>query len=332
MTLRYDPRRILSNWKIGNIVSIRKLEAGVVNQNWLVRTSSGQYILRRVVFETPHELRFELGYLRYLKARGFSYEIPFAISTITGGLFVFFRNAISWLYQYIEGEFKTRLGKTEIRQVARMMATYHTLIEKSELDNGKSRGDLFREKLISRELRNFQAKLSRKAVLKTTDRVFLREANKLLPLLERLEPKHETLSRLSKYPLHRDITPDNLVWRKNRLVGLIDFENVGRYSEPLIKDISVFFQYACRENLHLDVDLIGYFLHEYRKYHSLAEGEIKLIPNLVVAGFIEDFSYAYWMINFDPERARSYRLRLYSKLARSICNTSRLVTERILAG
>jgi hypothetical protein len=37
--------------------------------------------------------------------------------------------------------------------------------------------------------------------------------------------------------------------------------------------------------------------------------------DVITAGFIEDFSYAYWMLVNDPKRARVYRLKLYSKVA-----------------
>ena len=324
---RYDPRRSLLNWKIGNLLTVKKTETGVVNQNWLVGTTRGQYILRRVAFETSHELRFELNYLRYLRAHCFPYEIPSPVSTFTKQPFVRTNDSISWLYRRIEGDFKTKLEKKEILQVAKMMAIYHSLVEKSQLDNGKGKGDFFNKKPILNELRKFQAELSRKTVLNTADRIFLKETAELLPLLERLRIEGKVSSRLKRYPLHRDITPDNLVWRNGKLVGLIDFENVGRSNEPLIRDISVFFQHGCRENSdNLNLDLVRHFLHEYRKYHSLAEAEIKLIPSLIVSGFIEDFSYAYWMIRSDPKRAKLYRLRLYSRLAQSIGKRKLILT------
>jgi len=46
-----DQRKIkalLENWDIGNLIGFRKLEIGVVNVNWVVRTTQDKYVLRKV--------------------------------------------------------------------------------------------------------------------------------------------------------------------------------------------------------------------------------------------------------------------------------------------
>jgi Ser/Thr protein kinase RdoA (MazF antagonist) len=116
--------------------------------------------------------------------------------------------------------------------------------------------------------------------------------------------------------LHRDINPENLIWNNERLVGLVDWENVGSYREPFVKDIAVTFQHSFRNRgHHLDLNRAKHFLLEYSKTRPLSYSEIMLIPDLMVSGFIEDFVYAYWMIRNDPDRARVHRLKLYSRAA-----------------
>ncbi len=132
-TTRYDARRILLNWQVGKVIALRGIESGVVNQNWLVKDTKGEFILRRLTFATLEDLRFELNYLRYLRTYNFPYKIPSPLPTADGHAFVRFTGAFFWLYQYIEGRVKAKLGKKEIRQVAKMMATYHNLIGKSKL-------------------------------------------------------------------------------------------------------------------------------------------------------------------------------------------------------
>ena len=45
---------------------------------------------------------------------------------------------------------------------------------------------------------------------------------KLIPLLKGLNVKE--YSKLKKYPLHRDINPENTLWKNKKLVGIIDFD------------------------------------------------------------------------------------------------------------
>jgi hypothetical protein len=77
-------------------------------------------------------------------------------------------------------------------------------------------------------------------------------------------------------------------------------------------------QYSCRDRKQkhkLDMRRAGFFLREYTKHHHLSDAEIELLPDTVIAGSIEDFCYAYWMLVNDPKRAKLYRLKLYSKIA-----------------
>jgi Ser/Thr protein kinase RdoA (MazF antagonist) len=99
---------------------------------------------------------------------------------------------------------------------------------------------------------------------------------------------------------------------------LIDFENVGTFNEPVMKDIAVFFQHSCRSigRDTIDLRLCRAFLERYRRLHPLSETETAALPDLMAAGFIEDFAYAYWMLKNDPARAKKYRLKRYSKLAK----------------
>jgi Ser/Thr protein kinase RdoA (MazF antagonist) len=41
-------RRILLNWDIGSFLTSKRVEAGDVNRNWVVTTTEGKYVLRRV--------------------------------------------------------------------------------------------------------------------------------------------------------------------------------------------------------------------------------------------------------------------------------------------
>ncbi|HEV2120675.1 MAG TPA: hypothetical protein VGS11_11335 [Candidatus Bathyarchaeia archaeon] len=64
----------------------------------------------------------------------------------------------------------------------------------------------------------------------------------------------------------------------------------------------------------------------YEQYHPIPDIEVRLIQDLMTASFIEDFVYAFWMLRNDPERARGYRLTLYSRAAQwSHSNRERIV-------
>lgn len=314
---RREIETLLSNWDIGELVSFRLSEKGVVNVNWIVRTSRGKYVLRKVTqFTRIGDLKFELDYLTYLKEHEFPYKIPAPIRTKNGELVLKFRGSCFWIYEYIEGRDIKRFGSSELRECARMMATYHGIIENSDLDNKKGSDEVFNRKSVLEDLEKFRAQILEKDRLDRKNRIFLKESAILIPLIRSLDGRE--YSKFPRYPLHRDINPENTLWKNKKLVGLIDFENVSTMNDTMIKDISVMLQYSCRDTKQkhkLDLKLAKFFLREYKKHRRLSDREIKFLPDIITAGSIEDFTYAYWMLIHDSKRARLYRLKLYSKVA-----------------
>jgi len=310
-------RVLLKSWAVGDLISHRQARKGVVNANWILKTAKGKYVLRKVAqFVQASGLKFELDYLTYLRENRFPYRIPAPIRTKSGELFLESKGSRFWIYEHIGGRDVKRFGYSELRECAEMMAIYHRIIQDSGLDNGKGSGGVFRRRSILKELERFKAQILRKNKLVRRDRIFLRESSILIPLMRSLDGR--VYSKLPIYPLHRDINPENILWKDKTLVGLIDFENVGSMNDTVVKDISVFLQYSCRDRRQkckLDLKMAASFIREYEKHHRLSNMEIGFIPDITTAGWIEDFCYAYWMLVNDPERAKLYRLKLYSQTA-----------------
>jgi len=259
-------------------------------------------------------LKFELTYLDYLKHTGFPYDIPSPVPTTNGGLFVTVQGHYYWLYGFLEGTVAPRLNGSRLAQLARMMATYHLLIERSNLNNGKLVSDLYNRTIVLKEIEDFRKEILRGKRTSRYEVTFLDESARLNPVLRGLDESR--YSKVGRYPIHRDLIPENLVWMRDKLVGLIDFENVSGSNDPLVKDIAVTTQYCCKDEkvrYQLDIDLAKGFLRSYKKHRSLSDEEVRMIPDLITAGFVEDFAYAFWMLRNDPKRANAYRLTLYSR-------------------
>jgi homoserine kinase type II len=322
---------LLENWNIGELISYRQARKGVVNINWIVKTTLGKYVLRKVThFTKIEDLKFELDcYLTYLKEH-FPYRIPAPIKTKNEENFLKFKSSYFWIYEHIEGRDIKRFGYSELRECAKMMAVYHNTIETSGLDNKKGSGEVFKRKSILEELEKFRAQILAKDRQDRKDRIFLKESSILIPLMKSLDGRE--YSKFPKYPLHRDINPENTLWKNKKLVGLVDFENVGTMNDTMIKDISVMLQYSCRDRKQkhkLDLKLAKFFLREYKKHRQLSDKEIEFLPDIITAGSIEDFSYAYWMLVNDPKRAKSYRLKLYSQTAQWYQKNKREIIKKL---
>lgn len=317
-----EMQKITDNWEIGKIISFKQAAKGVVNINWIIKTSVGKYVLRKVAWHRKlSELKFELTYLNYLKKHRFPYQIPFPLKTKDKKSLLKLGKSYFWIYKYIEGSHVKRFGSTQLKEVAKMMAGYHKIIENSKLDNKKGIGEAFNRNNVLKELKEFRLKTLKKPKKSKEESVFLRESAILIPIFSGLNA--EEYSKLPRYPLHSDINPENVLWKGKKLAGVIDFETTGVINQTIIKDISVMLQYSCRKSIYkLDLNLAKFFLKEYKKYHPLSDKEIRFIPDVMTAGAVEDFSYMYWLFRNDPKRAKLYRMIKCSKNAQW-CNKNR---------
>ena len=314
----------ISAWDIGQVSACALAKQGVVNRNFILRTTQGKYVLRQVSHthhRNPRDLKFELSYLDYLKQAGFPYEIPAAIATTKGGSLVTVQGQYYWLYKFIEGSVVEKLDESRLAQLAKMMAEYHLLIERSALNNGKPASDLYNRTVTLTEIEEYRTEILRKDKINRNERTFLEESAKMILILRGFDGGPHQKPRL--YPIHRDLISENLIWKKGKLAGVIDFEHVSGTNDPVVKDIAVTMQYCCRDRRvthQLDIDSARQFLQSYTEYHPLSNGDIALIPDLMTAGFLDDFAFVLWMLRNDPDRAKrseadGYGPTLFSKAA-----------------
>ena len=315
---KYQIKRLVSNYDIGNVISCKKLEKGVVHHNWLLETSQRKFVLR--VAPKSKKLKdifFEFQYLDFLRKAGFPYELPLPISNKNGETISRLDDYAFWMYRFINGNVVDLWDKNELKQVAKIMAYYHKIIENSRLDNGSKFGDSFHIDWILKELRKFKERAVDKEVKGRKETVFLREVDDVIALASKLDGTG--YSKLKKFPFHCDINPENVLFKNGRLVGVIDFDNVSYRNETIIRDITTMLQYSCRKEgskYMLDLVKAKFFLEEYKKHHSLTNTEIKFIPDLATSEYIDAFYYNYYLLENDPERGKIRRLTLYLKSAK----------------
>jgi len=283
-------------------------------------------------------LEFELAYLEYLKGASFPYYIPSPIATTKGRFFVTVQGHYYWLYKFLEGNVVERLKEPHLAQLAEMMGKYHLLIERSDLNNGKPASDLYNRTATLKEIEEYRKEILRKNKANRKESTFLKESARLTLILRGFDDSSQ--SNIGRYPIHRDLISENLIWKQNKLTGLIDFEHVSESNDPIVKDIAVTMQYCCRDNKvrhQLDVDSARRFLRAYRESHPLSDEEVALIPDLITTGFVEDFVFAFWMIRNDPKRANQseaegYGLTLYSAAAQWSDSNREKIAQAFLNG
>lgn len=307
--------KILNNWSLPKVTKIKKAKKGNVNHNWIIETKKKKFVLRKVHQDyKPKNLEFELNYLDKLKEK-LPCSVPHPIKTKNLKNFIINKEGLFWLYEYIEGIQKSKYGRKELSEIARITAKYHLVLEKLNLDNKVNELKSYNKKNMQKEFSQYLRKIPKN---KNKERViFLKNAKNLLEILDNLD--ESSYNSLNKYPIHRDLNPENLLWEKEKITAIIDFDNVSHVKDALIRDLAVIMQYFCSDkNRNFILKKAKFLLNEYIRYKPLTKKEIKIIPDLLISTYIEDFGYAYWMSIHDEKRSKKNRMEKYSRAALKI--------------
>jgi homoserine kinase type II len=292
-------REICSKYNIGNLIKSQKVGIGVANHNWFITTENGKFVLRCVNEDkSKKNLDSEFAYLNYLFENGFNYKLPVPIKTNNNKLYLNFNKRIIWIYPFIQGEIINDVfNGIQLEEVAMMLAQMHQIIENSNLKNIMNNNTFDINTII--EEANEQIKTSSK----NNDEYsmyYTKKAKEFIDLIKQL-----TYPNLPNFPIHRDINPENVLFKNNKLVAVIDFDNVSSCNEPLVKDIANLFLYSCfdkNKQEKLNLKLAKKFIKEYLKTRTLTLEEIKAIPILAIMGCLEDFNYEYWLYENEPKK------------------------------
>jgi Ser/Thr protein kinase RdoA (MazF antagonist) len=260
----------------------------------LITTNEKKYVLRNPVKQNDKNSEpFEFKFLEYLKKMDFPYKTPLPIPTKDGRNFVLYNKRFFYLYEYIEGKLNLKPTANDLREVGKLIGILHDLVEASGLDNGVKRSSRESIKLIFDDLR-----LKREVALKKKnkyDDAFLKAEKGFQAIFRKLNL--ESFYRAKSYPVHWDITPSNLVWRGNKIVGVLDFENVGYEKAGLLTDLSASY-YCClvKKNYKLDLGLFAAMLEGYEKKRGLSDADISDLIKLIIVSHASDLGFLYWKL------------------------------------
>lgn len=326
-------KRLLSRWSLTPL-SYRIAEGGIVNNNTIVDTPSGRYVLREVnQFKNLKGLKLEFDYLDYLKNSGFKYEIPEPMKCVNGKKFTRYRGRYFWLYKYIEGTIKDRLTAEEIRKVADMMVKYHKIVIGSRFAvQGKMRDPLFRNAIMDQS-KKLKKRAIRARVNDKVDRAFLQNVDKLMAMLSSFNLTD--YSKLKVYHLHKDFRQSNIIWNGDKILGLLDFDWVGWSPETIAKDISVVIEYCCASNNNKDrpnLKLAKAFIKEYGRYLNISKTEVVAIPLLIASHYVDLFNYTYSLLKENDKKAANLDIARMAEAALWYSKNAKSISIGLLSG
>lgn len=272
---KLQAQHISKLYSIGNFQSIKEIKGGSLNYNFLLLTDKGSYVVRILGKKlTPDKIKtksLEFKVLTTLYKKEFPYAIPVPILSNKKTYLSKLKEKNYWVYQYLQGEPSLHLNTARIKSIAKALATYHsyvTEIKNPKLNNNPFSMDWLKEKYTIME---------KVIPMNKTDRLMKKNFDFFNTIMTRINNVSYTKNQI---PIHGDLGVDNVLWKNNTLVAILDFDNIE--IEPRIIDIANSINYTCFVNNKLNKKRLNLFLKEYNLINPLSKEEkILIIPAIL---------------------------------------------------
>jgi homoserine kinase type II len=276
--------RVLSHYGLGQPETVRLVEDGLVDDNWIVRTGRGRYFLKRhhPVRSDPDRLRAQHALVRRLRAAGF--PAPNIRLTLSGDSLLILDGRAYELQDYIDGEAYDPGRSSHLEAAGATLAHYHTLLE------GFAPPALCTLEALYTpvQLHLYLARLCESWQVEQ-DSDLASVARQLRLKADRLAVRFAGYEGLPYRVIHGDYWAGNLLFEGDRVVGVLDYDKaawqprLAELAEGLVYFSSSrpgHFQHLAYPGF-LQWEPFGGFLRAYATVAGLSEAEILTLPDTI---------------------------------------------------
>ncbi len=250
------------DYNFGRITNFSAIREGSVNSNYLLETAKGKFLVKVDEVKSESEVRRELDLLAFLRKH--SFPCPHPLQDRTGRYYREHENKCVSVFKYQEGKILPvlRLRPSHLEAIGRTLGELHVIGKgyKKGIDNRFS--------------------FERTADLYLSVRARL--PNYFRKIVRTLEDEVEYLTRylegkLPKGIIHGDLFADNLLFRGDRLMAVLDFEAACR--GKFIFDIATAVNALCFVDGSYSLDRFRYLMQGYESVRTLSLAEWDAFPN-----------------------------------------------------
>ncbi|MFH0806527.1 MAG: phosphotransferase [Candidatus Brennerbacteria bacterium] len=305
---RKEYQEISDAFQLGSVKRIVYFGKGLQTPKVMVRTPKGEFIIskhrhfssRDIWSKSRRSFLYEVGLLNVLK----KLPVPHYRKSAKGGYVLDFKRFDVTVYRFLPGKQPRFLTPAMVRQLGSFVGSFHAA------------GRNFRETLKGRR-RFYQ--LTHTVVR----RMHVYAQKQKNPRLKRIVTEvkkgveqNRLPASLPKGPIHVDIKPENELFVREKLTGVIDFGNF--YIGPYMLDVGKTVMWNCVRKGRLEKNLLQSFLKGYESKRKLSVQERKYLKrSILFAIFSHIWVDLYHVpIKYVPESYTLFLVRAFLPVAR----------------
>lgn len=281
-----DAVTILAEYQLGRIRCCSYVERGYVNEKWLLETDKGRYLLKRrhASLRKPSLVQAQHALVRHLRRAGF--PAPALVCTRHGNRFLVHQGEVYEVQAYIPGDPFDATKLVHLAAAARMLGLYHQAVIGFEHRTLHRPAERYGFCALSRTMGSLRDGWWRRGMVLTS----------LIPLLSRLEEhvrdlelRYKAIGQLPELVIHGDYHGANLVFRGDRIVGVVDYD-LAHWCSRVMEVAEAVIAFCTDPGLQLrhivysgalDLERVRTFLAAYQEEAPLSEMEIRALPDLI---------------------------------------------------
>ncbi|MGH7894488.1 MAG: homoserine kinase [Candidatus Binatia bacterium] len=253
---------LVDDYGLGRLLAAHGIPGGSVNTNYLLDTARGKHLLRIDEVKGELDVKRELDLLLFLRKQAF--PCPQPLADRKGRYYRELRGKCVSLYRFIDGRVVVveRLGAERLEQTGRLLADLHSL--------GKHYKKGIENRFTYERIAEIYA-----GVRDRLPAYFKRIVRALDDEVEYLRNYLET--KLPRGIIHGDLFPDNLLFKGEKLVAMLDFEAAAR--GRFVFDLATAVNALCFVHDHYDLKRFEALMAGYESLRPLSLAEWDAFPN-----------------------------------------------------
>ena len=250
-------KRILSLYDVGNLIEYKGITQGIENTNYFLKTNKEKYIL--TIFEkrvNNRDLPFYLDLMDHIKSQGIN--CPRSLLSKQKKRLQSIKKKKLAIFTFIHGKCLKNWNKDICYSVGKELAKLHQL----STNFHKERNNDFS---INKWVSIFE-KLKKKVgnFFPETDSIISKELDFL---------KENWLKNLPKGIIHADLFPDNILFKNNKISGIIDF--YFSCTDFFVYDLAITINAWCFNKNKFQHSFFSSLINGYQSERKLTEHEKK---------------------------------------------------------
>jgi len=278
--------RILVHYDLGEFRTRRRVSRGYVNEKWLVKTTAGQYLLKRrhPSLREPSLIGAQHALMQHLRSTGF--PAPAVIPTRYTTTFLQLQNETYEIQEYIAGDPCDATNPVHLTAAARTLGWYHNAVRGFDhpvFHRPRERyGPTALGQIIDRLMEAWHGRTSPQVDL-------------LIGALEEqardLTARFAEFNQLPELVIHGDYYADNLIFEDDVVAGVVDYDLAHWCCRAMeLAEALIYFSTERPGRLKhivyagvLNLEVVHGFLAAYTDTTPLSGSEAHALPHLIRA-------------------------------------------------